>query len=264
VDLSVTLAAAGAVLFAMSLLWLVSLAVRDASIVDITWGPLFVLISWVAYAVGDGSAPALLIAVLATAWGLRLGFHIGRRNIGHGEDPRYVRMREKRPRQFWLWSLFAVFIFQGLIALVVSLPIQSLAAVGNDTIGLVSWVGAAVFAIGLAFEAVGDAQLSRFKADPASRGQVMDRGLWRYTRHPNYFGDSVVWWGLWLLAVGSGAAWWTLVGPALMTFMLVKVSGVAMTEADIATRRPGYADYIRRTSAFVPMPPRKPGEPASP
>lgn len=256
-DLQVTLAAAIAVAAAMFLLWLVSLAVRDASIVDITWGPLFVLIAWVGYAVGNGSPPALLLAFLTTAWGLRLAIHIGRRNIGHGEDPRYVRMREKRPARFWIWSLFAVFALQGVIALVVSLPIQSLAAVGDDSLGLVSWFGAAVFLVGLAFEVIGDAQLSRFKADPGSRGQVMDKGLWRYTRHPNYFGDSVVWWGIWLVAVGSGAAWWTLIGPAVMTFMLVKVSGVAMTEADIADRRPGYADYIRRTSAFVPLPPKE-------
>lgn len=255
-DLSVTLAVATAAGAAMFLLWLVSLAVQDASIVDITWGPLFVLIGWVGYAVGDGSPAALLVAVLATVWGLRLGIHIGRRNIGHGEDPRYVRMREKRPSSFWIWSLFGVFVLQGLIALVVSLPIQSLAAVGDDSIGFASWVGVVVFGVGLAFETIGDAQLSRFKADPGSRGQVMDKGLWKYTRHPNYFGDSVVWWGLWLVAVGSGGAWWTVVGPALMTFMLVKVSGVAMTEAGIAERRPGYADYIRRTSAFVPRLPK--------
>lgn len=254
--MTVTLAAVLAVAAAMFLLWLVSLAVHDASIVDITWGPLFVLIAWVGYAVGDGSPPALLVALLATAWGLRLGIHIGRRNIGHGEDPRYVRMRERRPASFWIWSLFGVFALQGLIALVVSLPIQSLAAVGNDSIGVVSWVGVVVFLVGLAFETIGDAQLTKFKADPDSRGQVMDKGLWHYTRHPNYFGDSVVWWGLWLVAVGSGGAWWTLIGPALMTFMLVKVSGVAMTEADISKRRPGYAEYIRRTSAFIPRPPR--------
>jgi len=201
--------------------------------------------------------PALLLAFLTTAWGLRLAIHIGRRNIGHGEDPRYVRMREKRPDRFWIWSLFAVFALQGLIALVVSLPIQSLAAVGDDSLGLISVFGSAAFLVGLAFEVIGDAQLSRFKADPRSGDRVMDEGLWRYTRHPNYFGDSVVWWGIWLIAVGSGAAWWTLIGPAVMTFMLVKVSGVAMTEADIADRRPGYADYIRRTSAFVPLPPKE-------
>lgn len=255
-DMNVTLAAAVAVTAAMFLLWLVSLAVHDASIVDITWGPLFVLIAWVAYVVGDGAPAAQMVALLTTAWGLRLAIHIGRRNIGHGEDPRYVRMREKRPASFWIWSLFGVFALQGSIALIVSLPIQSLAAVGHGSIAAVSWLGAGVFLVGLAFEAIGDKQLSRFKADPDSRGKVMDKGLWRYTRHPNYFGDSVVWWGLWLVAVGSGGAWWTLIGPALMTFMLVKVSGVAMTEADIAERRPGYADYIRRTSAFVPRPPK--------
>jgi steroid 5-alpha reductase family enzyme len=256
-DLTVTLGVAAAVGAGMFLLWLVSLAVRDASVVDITWGLLFVLISWVAWAAGDGGPATVLVAVLTTAWGFRLAFHIGRRNIGHGEDPRYIEMRRKRPSTFWIWSLFGVFALQGLIALVVSLPIQSLAAVGHDSIGVVSWLGAGIFLVGLAFEAIGDNQLSSFKADPDSRGKVMDQGLWRYTRHPNYFGDSVVWWGLWLVAVGSGGAWWTLIGPALMTFLLVKVSGVAMTEADIAKRRPGYSQYIRQTSAFVPLPPKK-------
>lgn len=255
-DLAVILGAAAAVGAAMFLLWLVSLAVRDASIVDITWGPLFVLISWVGYSLGSKSSAALLVTILVTAWGLRLAIHIGRRNIGHGEDPRYIKMRQKRPGSFWIWSLFGVFILQGLIALVVSLPIQSVAAVGDDPVSMISWIGAAVILIGLGFETVGDAQLARFTARPESKGQVMDRGLWRYTRHPNYFGDSVLWWGIWLLAVGSGGAWWTLIGPALMTFLLLKVSGVALTEADISGRRPGYAEYIRRTSSFIPLPPK--------
>jgi steroid 5-alpha reductase family enzyme len=256
-DLSVTLAAAIAVAAVMFVLWLVSLAVKDASIVDIVWGPLFVVIGWVSYLAGDGSPAMLLAAVLVTVWGLRLAFFIGRRNLGHGEDRRYQKMRAKRPRYFWIWSLFGIFILQGFLSLVVSMPLHALGGIDRDTIGLVSLLGAVVFAIGLAFEAIGDAQLSSFKKDPDSSGKVLDQGLWRYTRHPNYFGDSVVWWGLWLVAAGSGAPWWTLIGPAFMTFMLVKVSGVAMTESDIAERRPAYADYIRRTSAFIPLPPKQ-------
>jgi steroid 5-alpha reductase family enzyme len=196
----------------------------------------------------------LMAALLTSAWGLRLAIHIGRRNAGHGEDRRYSAMRARRPGYFWIWSLFAVFLLQGLLALIVSMPLQSLAA-GDGEITALSLLGAAVFVCGLAFEAVGDAQLSAFKRDPASEGQVMDHGLWRYTRHPNYFGDAVVWWGLWLIALGGGAAWWTLAGPALMTFLLLRVSGVAMLESDIAERRPGYADYVERTSAFFPRPP---------
>jgi steroid 5-alpha reductase family enzyme len=254
-DLTVTFAAAAAVGALMFALWLISLAVRDASIVDITWGPLFVLVAWVGYLTGSRSSAALLVAILVSLWGLRLAIHIGRRNIGHGEDPRYVKMRQKRPASFWIWSLFGVFVLQGLLALLVSLPIQSVAAVGDD-LSVISWIGALVILTGLGFEAVGDSQLARFTADPANKGQVMDRGLWRYTRHPNYFGDAVVWWGIWLLSVGSGGVWWTLIGPALMTFLLLKVSGVAMTEADISSRRPGYAEYIRKTSPFIPLPPK--------
>ena len=236
--------------------WLLSLRLKDASIADIAWGLLFVTVAWVGFAAGEGEPAMLLAAVLTTAWGLRLAIYIGRRNLGHGEDRRYGAMRAKRPGQFWIWSLFGVFALQGLLALVVSLPLQSLAASADGAIGLLSLLGVAVMLLGLAFETVGDVQLSAFRRDPASQGQVMDRGLWRYTRHPNYFGDSVVWWGLWLVAIGGGAEWWTAIGPALMTFLLLRVSGVAMLESDIGERRPGYAEYVRRTSAFLPRPPR--------
>ena len=251
-NLSVTLSAVIAVVMVAVSFWLVSLRLRDASIADIAWGLLFVLVGWVSWVAGEGSDPMLLAALLVSVWGLRLALHIGSRNVGHGEDRRYGAMRARRPQRFWIWSLFGVFLLQGLLALVVSLPLQALGASTEEAIGLLSWFGALVFAIGFAFEAVGDAQLNRFKRDPDSGDRVMDRGLWRYTRHPNYFGDAVVWWGLWLVAVGSGAAWWTVIGPALMTFLLLRVSGVAMLEADISERRPEYAEYVRRTNAFIP------------
>lgn len=254
---SLTPVAASAVAGVAVLFWLASLWLRDASIADIAWGLIFVVVAWVCFADGFGRDAMLLAAVLTTAWGVRLAIHIGRRNLGHGEDRRYGAMRSRRPGYFWIWSLFGVFLLQGLLALVVSLPLQSLGESETSSIAWLSWLGTAVFLAGFAFEAVGDAQLTAFKRDPDSGGRVMDRGLWRYTRHPNYFGDSVVWWGLWLVAVGSGAAWWTAIGPALMTFLLLRVSGVAMLESDIAGRRPGYAEYVRRTSAFVPRPPSR-------
>ena len=249
-----SLAAAAAVGSLMLAFWLVSLRLHDASIADIAWGLLFVTIAWVGFAVGEGGPAMLLAAVLTSVWGLRLAVYIRRRNHGHGEDRRYGAMRARRPDRFWLWSLFGVFLLQGLLALIVSLPLQALAG-AEGAIAPLALAGAVVMLIGLGFEALGDAQMKAFKSDPASRGEVMDRGLWRYTRHPNYFGDSVVWWGLWLLAVGGGAGLWTVVGPALMTFLLLRVSGVAMLESDIAERRPGYAEYTRRTSAFIPRPP---------
>lgn len=255
-DLSVFLAAAAAALAIMLLFWLVSLAIKDASIADIAWGLVFVGIAWASWIAGVGGTAGLVAALAVTVWGLRLAIYIGIRNAGHGEDRRYQAMRAKRPNTFWLWSLFGVFVLQGILALIVSLPVQSLGSVGDSSPGLLTWVGVGVFIAGLAFEAVGDAQLAAFKRDPANKGQVMDRGLWRYTRHPNYFGDALLWWGIWLIALGSGAAWWSLVGPALMTFLLVRVSGVKLLESDLAERRPGYAEYIRRTSPFIPRPPR--------
>jgi len=254
---SLTLVAASAVAGVAVLFWLASLRLRDASIADIAWGLIFVVVAWVCFADGFGEDPMLLAAILTTVWGVRLAAHIGRRNLGHGEDRRYAAMRARRPVHFWIWSLFGVFLLQGLLALVVSLPLQSLGESEAVSIGWASWLGVAVFVTGLLFEAVADAQLDAFKRRPDSGDQVMDTGLWRYSRHPNYFGDSVVWWGLWLVAVGSGAVWWTAVGPALMTFLLLRVSGVAMLESDITGRRPGYADYVRRTSAFVPRPPSR-------
>jgi steroid 5-alpha reductase family enzyme len=236
--------------------WLLSLVIRDASIADVAWGLVFVAIAWGAYAAGLGQEAMLVAAGVVSVWGLRLSAHIGIRNRGHGEDRRYTAMRDRRPGTFWLWSLFGVFLLQGAIALVVSLPLQSLASDAGADASLWTWVGLAVAIVGYGFEAIGDAQLSAFKGDPASKGKVMDRGLWRYTRHPNYFGDALFWWGIWLVAVGSGAALWTLIGPALMTFLLVRVSGVRMLESDIAERRPEYAAYIRRTRAFIPRPPK--------
>ena len=252
----VFIAAVGAALALMLLFWVASLIRRDASIADIAWGLVFAVIAWASWAAGGRSTASLIVAIAVTAWGLRLAIYIGLRNAGHGEDRRYQAMREKRPASFWLWSLFGVFILQGALALIVSLPVQSLGGVEDADFGLAGLAGLGVFLVGLGFEAIGDAQLAAFKRDPANSGQVMNRGLWRYTRHPNYFGDALLWWGIWVMAVGSGAAWWTLVGPALMTFLLVRVSGVAMLESDMAERRPGYAEYIRKTSAFIPRPPK--------
>lgn len=255
-DFEVTGWAVLGVALLMAIFWLVSLPLRNASIADIAWGLAFVVVAWAAVLAGSGSVPSVLLAIAVTVWGGRLAGYIAWRNRGHGEDRRYVAMREKRPGSFWLWSLFGVFLLQGLLALVISTPVQSLGAASDASIGIISVVGGLIFLTGLFFEVVGDAQLASFKADPANRGKVMDRGLWRYTRHPNYFGDALLWWGVWLFAVGSGAAWWTLLGPVVMTFFLLRVSGVAMLESDISERRPAYAEYIRRTSAFIPRPPR--------
>jgi len=252
----VTVPAVSAALALMIIAWLISLTRHDAGVADIAWGFAFTVIAWASYLAGEGSGAMLLAACLVTLWGLRLAIHVGRRNLGHDEDRRYKKMREKRPKTFWIWSLFGVFLLQGVLALIVSVPLQSLGAQDPDSIALLSWIGVMVFAVGFFFEAVGDAQLTAFVKDPDSREKVMDRGLWKYSRHPNYFGDATEWWGLWLLAVGSGAAWWTVVGPIVMTFFLLRVSGVTLLEKDMSSRRPGYEEYIDRTSAFIPLPPK--------
>lgn len=254
--MSVFIAGAIAALGVMFVTWLISLPARDASLADIAWGLVFVAVAWAVYVTGERGDASLLAAILVSVWGCRLSGYLAWRNLGHGEDRRYQAMRAKRPASFWLWSLFGVFCLQAAIAWFVSLPVQSLATQLDD-LTLLSWIGVGGFIVGLGFEAVGDAQLAAFKRDPANKGKVMERGLWRFTRHPNYFGDAVVWWSLWLVAVGASAGWWTLVGPALMTFFLVRVSGAALLESDIAERRPGYAEYIRRTSSFFPLPPKK-------
>jgi len=244
---------------AMALLWLVSLWRRDASIVDIWWGPGFALIAAVAFALGSGGDPArrALSLALVSLWGLRLGAHLLWRNWGAGEDYRYQAMRRRHGERFGLVSLGTVFGLQGFLAWIVSLPVQVVHVSAGGALGALDALGAALTALGLGFEAVGDWQLARFKADPASRGQVMDRGLWRYTRHPNYFGDCCVWWGLTAIALATPAGIWTLPAPLLMSFLLLRVSGVPLLERGLAKRRPGYADYVARTSAFFPWPPKR-------
>ena len=242
----------------MVITWLVSLARHDAGIVDPVWPLGFVAVAITGAIAGGGAlATRMLLLALVGIWGLRLSAHLFRRNLGAGEeDFRYRAMRERRGERFWIISLFTVFLLQGVLMWVVSLPVQ-LAATSSTGVG---WAvaGTVLWAVGLGFEAVGDAQLTRFKADPASRGQVLDTGLWRYTRHPNYFGDALVWWGIFVVAAGTGVGAWGVVGPLLMTVLLVKVSGAALLERDIAERRPGYAEYVRRTSGFIPRPPRRP------
>jgi steroid 5-alpha reductase family enzyme len=252
---AVMLTSAGLILVFMIALWAASVRLRDASIVDPFWGPGFAGVAWASLAASGPSPRGLLLAVLVTLWGLRLGIHLARRARGHGEDRRYAAMRATHGERFWIVSLFTVFLLQGALMWTVSLPLQAGAALGRETpLGPLDAVGAAIFGVGLAFEAVADAQLARFLADPANRGQVMDRGLWRFSRHPNYFGDFLVWWGLGAVALSAGA-WWALAGPAVMTALLLRVSGVTLLEQTIGERRPGYAEYAARTSAFFPRPP---------
>ena len=253
-------AGAAAIFAAMLLLWLVSIPLKDASIVDIFWGPGFALIAGVglAHAGPDRAPRQWLVAGLVIVWGMRLAAYQLWCNAGHGEDPRYAAMRRRIGPSFPWVSLFTVFALQGVLMWIVSLPVQVVMRSPGGPLGGLDALGALVCAVGLGFEAIGDAQLARFKADPGNAGRVMDRGLWRYTRHRNYFGDACVWWGVFAVALGSPLGPLSVVGPALMTFLLLRVSGVPLLERSMAKRRPGYAQYIERTSAFFPRPPRRP------
>jgi steroid 5-alpha reductase family enzyme len=256
--LQVLLSALAANAAALFLLWLVSLRLRDASIIDIYWGIGFVVMAIVGAAVGEAPQTRKLLLVGLTAlWGLRLALYLARRNLGHGEDPRYQAMRRKHGERFGRVSLVTVYGLQCVLGWIVATPLLIAAAspAAPPPFTPMDFIGLGLFFMGLGFETLGDFQLARFKADPANKGRVMDRGLWRYTRHPNYFGDALLWWGLWVVAVSSPFAAWTFPAPALMTFLLMRVSGVPMLEYKLKRTRPGYEDYIRRTSAFFPRPP---------
>lgn len=247
-----------ALLAAFTLLWLLSLALRDASIVDICWGPAFLLAALVTLQLLETVTPrALTVTGLVALWAARLALHLGRRNIGHGEDPRYATWRAQHGRRWWWRSYLQVFVLQSVIAWGVGWPVHAALTSGAAFPAPTDVFGIALVLTGLACETVADWQLTSFRADPANRGRVLDRGLWRFSRHPNYFGDAVVWWGFGALALAASGGWMTLVGPAAMTFLLMRVSGVTLLERDITERRPDYARYIATTSAFVPWPPRR-------
>jgi steroid 5-alpha reductase family enzyme len=241
---------------AAALTWAISVPLRNVTIVDTLWSVLFVIAAF-AYANSTFTVGprATLVLVLVGLWALRLAVYLGRRTFGHGEDRRYAAIRQRNEPGFTWKSLYLVFVLQALLAWVISLPLLGAIASGDEPLGLLDYAGVALWLVGFAFEAVGDWQLARFKANPANAGRVMDRGLWRYTRHPNYFGDFCVWWGLYLIALSAGA-WWSVIGPVLMSVLLLRVSGVSLLEQDIGQRRPAYADYVRRTNAFFPGPPR--------
>ena len=241
------------VLLAMFVLWLMSIVKRDASIVDPFWGTGFVLVTLISFGMNRHDAVrSQLLTVLTTIWGMRLSLFLLWRNWGHGEDRRYQAMRAAHGARFWWVSLITVYLLQGIILWFVSLPIQISLGIGSAApLSLVDAIGIALWSVGLLFEAVGDWQLERFKADPNNAGKVMDRGLWRLTRHPNYFGDFCVWWGLFVISA-TGGAWWTLLSPLLMSLLLLKVSGVTLLEKTITERRPEYTAYQARTNAFFP------------
>lgn len=247
------------ILGAMTLLWVLSLLLRDASIVDIFWGTGFVITTWAYFILTPEGFPARkwLISILVTVWGLRLSAHILWRNWGKGEDFRYRKWREENGDQWWWRSFFKVFVLQGFLMWVISIPLLG-AQIGETParFTLLDFLAIPVWVTGFTFEALGDLQLARFKANPSNKGKVLKSGVWRYTRHPNYFGDAAQWWGYFLVSAAAGA-WWTIYSPILMTTLLLRVSGVAMLEKSLKEEKPGYKEYIENTSAFIPWFPKE-------
>ena len=248
-----------AVVVVLGMTFAVALRLRKHAAVDVAWGLGFAAIALTAYAVSDGDGDPgrrTLVTALTVLWGVRLAAHIGWRSRGHGEDPRYEALMSKAGGNANGYAFRRIYLTQGAVMWFVSLPVQ-VAVFGTPGLGVLAWVGALVWAVGFAFETVGDYQLHRFRNEPASNGEVLDTGLWRYTRHPNYFGDACVWWGISLIAFSAWPGILTILSPVVMTWLLAKGTGKPLLEQGMADRRPGYADYVRRTSGFLPLPPRK-------
>jgi steroid 5-alpha reductase family enzyme len=255
-DTGLWISALPVLLVAATLTWLLSLPLRNVGIVDSLWSLLFFAAA-VVYGLGcDPRTPRLAFVLwMVVLWAGRLSIYITARGIGKGEDHRYQAIRARNEPGFQFKSLYLVFWLQALLAWIISLPLLG-AFASNRPLGLLDFLGIALWVVGFVFESVGDWQLARFKKNPANAGAVMDRGLWHYTRHPNYFGEFCIWWGFWLIALSAGA-WWSIVGSGLMSYLLLKVSGVTLLEKDIGNRRPRYADYVLKNNAFFPGPPRK-------
>jgi steroid 5-alpha reductase family enzyme len=242
----------------MVFVWLLSLRLKDVSIVDIAWGASGALIAFQTFALTDGALPRrLLLTGMVGFWGIRLAIYIARRKRGHGEDFRYAAMRAEIGEGFAVRSLFTVFFFQALLIWIISMPVQlgQLSRV-PATLTLLDFLGLGLWILGFYIEVTADRQLREFLSHPENQGKVMDRGLWRFSRHPNYFGESLIWWGVYLVVAAVPWGWATVGSPILMTFFLLKVSGVPMLEEALAERREGYREYMERTSGFVLWPPR--------
>ncbi len=243
----------------MLILWLASIPLKDSSIVDRFWGLGFVFVAWTMYWQTSGGTPFRnqLLLGMVTLWGVRLSAYLTWRNWGGGEDYRYKEMRDHHQDAYWRVSFVTVFLLQGTLALIIAAPLL-IGMAGSPTPAPVvsDWIGLALFLFGFLFECCADYQLTRFKADPSNEGKVLNTGVWRYSRHPNYFGESCLWWGMYGVAWGAQFGPVSIIGPILITWLLLRFSGVVILEANIVERRPKYAQYIERTSAFVPWPPQ--------
>jgi steroid 5-alpha reductase family enzyme len=241
----------------LTVLWVISLILKDASIVDSFWGLGFVVLAWFYHfkITDNQNIRSLVLCGLTTLWGVRLALHIYTRNRGKGEDYRYQEMRKQHGKNFWWVSYLRVFILQGFLLWIIAVPLLIGQTDTKNNLQLFDYLGIILWLIGFLFESIGDWQLVQFKKNPSNTGKVMDKGLWKYTRHPNYFGDALLWWGYFLFTFSMGG-YWTIFSPIIMTFLLMKVSGVALLEQKLSETKPEYKEYTEKTSAFFPMFPR--------
>jgi steroid 5-alpha reductase family enzyme len=238
----------------MTILWVISVIIKNVSIVDLFWGLGFVLIAAFYYIKTDGYEPRkIILTILVAIWGIRLSGYLAWRNIGKGEDFRYKQFRKNYgEKRYWWISFFQTFLLQGLLMWLISAPLLGAQFYEkNNHLTFFDFAAVAFWITGICFEAGGDIQLAVFKSDPSNKGKVLDKGFWHYTRHPNYFGDSSVWWGFGLFCLAAGS-FLPVLGSVLMTAMIIKVSGVALLEKSLKEQKPEYREYIRKTSAFIP------------
>jgi steroid 5-alpha reductase family enzyme len=256
--LQIYLLAFAAIMLMMTILWLVSIRIKNVSIVDIFWGFGFVVAGVIYFLFTEGfETRKILLTIMVAIWGLRLSIYLAWRNIGKAEDFRYQKFRKDFGEdRYWWYSFFSVFLLQGVLMWLISAPLLGAQFYPDDSLGILDFIGIAIWTIGFIFEAGGDMQLARFKANPANKGKVLNTGFWHYTRHPNYFGDAAVWLGYALICISAGS-YIPVLGSVLMTALIIKVSGVALLEKTLNTSKPGYQEYVRKTSAFIPWFPKK-------
>lgn len=248
----------GLVLFVYMTVWFgISVLKKRNDVADIAWGLGFVLLAWISFILSDKtSVHGLILGVLITIWGVRLAWHIHARNKGKTEDYRYLAWRKEWGKWFYLRSYAQVYLLQGFFLFLIVLPVLLVNKSENiGTFGVFGYLGVFVWLIGFFFESVGDAQLSAFVRNPDNKGSLMKSGLWRYTRHPNYFGEVTQWWGVWCITLGASFGWYGIIGPITITFLILKVSGIPMLEKKME-QHPEFAEYKRRTSVFIPLPPK--------
>lgn len=245
------------ILFAyMSAWFVVSVIKKRNDVADTAWGLGFVLLAWVSFFLGQPSARGFLAGILVSIWGLRLAWHIHARNKGRSEDYRYLEWRNTWGKWFYVRSYLQVYLLQGVLLFLISIPIQIINTYSIVPLGVLDAVGVIIWCVGFYFEAVGDAQLARFIKNPNNKGKLMQQGLWAYTRHPNYFGEVTQWWGIWVIALSSSFGLFGIVGPITITFLILRISGIPLLEKKMEAN-PEFAEYKRKTSVFIPMPRRR-------